>query len=216
MSISAGVDLAAAARPGATLTPLGACRYALQGGLEVLVVSRQNELGAALARLRREAMAVASGSGAIAIDLEWRPDFRPDSDNTVALVQLAAGTLCVLVRTCHVGFPGELQSFLRDPAWVFVGVNWRTADAAKMWSSFGWETRNFGRFVDVVDAASRAGVNLGGRPGLAGLAEAILGVVLHKSKTVTLSDWAAPVLSHDHIRYAALDAALVWYIYQEL
>lgn len=119
MSISAGVDLAAAACPGATLTPVGACSYALQGacsyalqgGLEVLVVSRQKELGAALGRLRREA--VANGRPAIAIDLEWRPDFRPDSDNPVALVQLAAGALCVLVRTCHVGFPAELQSFLR-------------------------------------------------------------------------------------------------------
>ncbi len=94
----------------------------------MLAVSRQNELGAALARLRREAMAVASGSDAIAIDLEWRPDFRPDSDNTVALVQLAAGTLCVLVRTCHVSFPGELQSFLR---WATGGLQRCTLSAPR-------------------------------------------------------------------------------------
>ena len=33
---------------------------------------------------------------------------------------------------------------------------------------------------------------------------------------VTLSDWAAPTLSTDQIRYAALDAALVWHIHRRM
>lgn len=126
------VDLRAAARPGAALTPLGGWQsgYLLQGGLEVVVVSQQVELEPALRRLRTEAEAAATrGRGLgftyqclpprtttlplIAIDLEWRPDFRPGSDNPVALVQLAAGRLCLLLRTCQLGFPIALRNFLR-------------------------------------------------------------------------------------------------------
>ncbi|KAL4422950.1 hypothetical protein ABPG75_009147 [Micractinium tetrahymenae] len=209
-----GVDLAAAARPGAMLRPLDASSYALQGGLEVLIVSRREELGAALRRLQEAAAACASTT--IAIDLEWRPDFRPGSDNPVALVQLAAGSVCVLVRACLLGFPDELRSFLSDPAHTFVGLNWHTADARKMLSSFGWETRHFGRFADLASVASRTFYDLGGRPGLAALALRVLGVALPKDKAVTLSDWAAPTLSADQIRYAALDAALVWRIHRRL
>ena len=93
------VDLAAACGPGAVSVRLPDLTHVLPGGLEVLVVSRREQLGPALACLRAEAAAQATGSGAhhphlgsvVGIDLEWRPDFRPGSNNPVALVQLAAG-----------------------------------------------------------------------------------------------------------------------------
>lgn len=254
------VDLAAAARPGAGLTPLGASSYALQGGLEVHVVSRHEDLSEALRRLRRTA--AFSGSPAIAIDVEWRPDLQPGSNNPVALVQLAAGNVCVLVRTCLLGLPQELRSFLRwaaaecsaaerycrvvcthhdlrqegvlvqgrvapprgcctiqgrapgvcstvcssslfllpcsDQALVFVGLNWQTADERKMASSFGWETRHFGRFEDLGSIASRTIYGLGARPGLAALAERVLVVMVPKNKSVRAGGVAAGcgVLGH--------------------
>lgn len=118
------VDLAAACRPGASLTQLSPSTYQLPGGLEVVLVSRREQLGPALARLRGEADAHAATfvqltlpprevrTATVAIDLEWRPDFRPGENNAVALVQLAAGGLCVLVRTCLLGLPAELRSFM--------------------------------------------------------------------------------------------------------
>lgn len=79
-------DLATAARPRAALVPRAAGSlyqsadvYELQGGLTVVVVSRQEQLRAALQSLRQ----AAAHSAAVAIDLEWRPDFRPGSNNPV-------------------------------------------------------------------------------------------------------------------------------------
>lgn len=117
----------AAARPGAPLTRSSlrfSDAYHLEG-LDIVVVSSLSELEPGLQRLRAEAeAAAAAGCGRsgllynskapmVAIDVEWRPDFRPGSDNPVALVQLAADGLCVLVRTCCIGFPAALRSFLR-------------------------------------------------------------------------------------------------------
>lgn len=131
----AGVNLRAATRPGATLTRLHGSSFSdsyflNSAALEIVVVSSLCELDPALQRLREAAeAAAAAGSGCtyiqltdpprhsktplIAIDLEWRPDFRPGSNNPVALVQLAADGLCMLVRTCCIGFPAALRRFLR-------------------------------------------------------------------------------------------------------
>ncbi len=51
---------------------------------------------------------------AIALDLEWRPDFGRGSSR-VALVQLASGSRAVLVRVCRMGdqLPAALRDFLR-------------------------------------------------------------------------------------------------------
>ena len=138
------VSLGAAARPGAVLTALRSSLFATYdlGGLEILVVSDLSELEPALQRLRAAAeAAAAAGCGRtlvyttappryskaplIGIDVEWRPDFRPGSDNPVALVQLAADGLCVLVRTCRLGFPAALRNFLRcaaAAAWCEAGA----------------------------------------------------------------------------------------------
>ena len=104
-----GVDILAAASPGAALTKLSGERYLLEGGLEIEVVSRPAQLQPALERLR----ASAEHERHVAIDLEWRPDFQRWSNNPVALIQLSTASLCVLIRACKVGFPQELRTFLR-------------------------------------------------------------------------------------------------------
>lgn len=56
-------------------------------------------------------------------------------------------------------------------------------DERKMRSSFGWETRQFGNFSDLARLASPYG--LGACPGLAALADAVLGLAIPKNKQVT-------------------------------
>ncbi|PRW58907.1 Werner Syndrome-like exonuclease [Chlorella sorokiniana] len=234
MATAGQVSLWAATRPGAALTPLRSRfsdAYELDGGLEIVVFSAQSELEAALQRLRAAAeAAAAAGAGRsevystaparhskapmVGIDVEWRPDFRPGSNNPVALVQLAADGLCVLVRTCCLGFPAALRAFLSDRRLCFVGLNWSVNDERKMASSFGWQTSDFGSFVDLARLAASSSVahGLGARPGLAALADIVLGLSVPKNKQITLSDWAGHSLSSEQIKYAALDAALVWHI----
>lgn len=160
-----------------------------------------------------------------------------------------------------------------DPRFTFVGLNWAAADERKMLASFGWAPHHFGRLEDLGRAGP--GCGLGHRPGLAALADWVLGLSPPKSKQarrrrwlesggpaaaargrlaahhlaercacpparashawcprlptstafvthpshgaqVTLSDWAAPVLSAEQIKYAALDAALVWHVHRRL
>ncbi len=40
----------------------------------------------------------------ISIDLEWRPDWKADINNKVALMQLSSATVCVLLHTSSMGF----------------------------------------------------------------------------------------------------------------
>ncbi len=52
---------------------------------------------------------------AVAIDLEWQPDFCAGRSSRVALMQLATSACTVLVRTCRMKFqlPPLLLDFLR-------------------------------------------------------------------------------------------------------
>lgn len=65
--------------------------------------------------------------------------------------------------------------------WI-VGLNWSVNDERKMRTSFGWETRHFGNFSDLARLAGPYG--LGARPGLAALADAVLGLAVPKNKQV--------------------------------
>ena len=51
----------------------------------------------------------------VAIDLEWRPEFRRGQHNKVAMIQLASSTMAVLIRTCKLKFRlhPALEDFLR-------------------------------------------------------------------------------------------------------
>eukprot|EP00887_Chlorella_sp_A99_P000411 scaffold13.g411.t1 len=159
------VYLAIAASSHAVIEQLSPGCYLLDGALEVAVVTHQDQLGRALQALRAQV----APRNAVAIDLEWRPDFWQGDDNPVALVQLAADELCVLVRTCLLS-----------------------------------------------GAAQRRGYRLSQRPGLSELSEKILGILPPKNKAVTLPNWAQPHLLPDQIRYAAVDAALVWHMHSKL
>ena len=73
------------------------------------LVERPAQLPGALAALRASLHGPAPW---VAIDLEWRTDPHGRRSH-VALLQLASGSVCLLVRTCRVPLSPQLQSFLR-------------------------------------------------------------------------------------------------------
>ena len=114
----------------------------LPGGLAVHLVESYAALGPALGALRNSMQ-----DGVIGIDLEWRPDFRPGSNNRVALMQLASGTTCVLIRCCRIGYelPAALLHLFSDPGLTFVAFSWDSCDQSKMVSTFGVGRECFAR-----------------------------------------------------------------------
>ncbi|KAL4545176.1 hypothetical protein Ndes2526B_g02288 [Nannochloris sp. 'desiccata'] len=135
----------------AILTAIGASKTNLSGelprqipgGVAVHVVETHTALIPALAALRSSMQ-----DGVVAIDLEWRPDYRAGSNNRVALMQLASGSTCVLIRCCLLGhsFPAALRHLFSDPSLTFVSFSWDSSDEMKMKSTFGVGKDCFARF----------------------------------------------------------------------
>jgi hypothetical protein len=86
---------------------VGHGRYRL-GRLTIICVSSAHQLGPALRELRHS-----MDDFYIGIDLEWRPDFVRGQDNPVAIMQLASSSVCLLLQLHQLGFPWDLQAFLR-------------------------------------------------------------------------------------------------------
>lgn len=87
---------------------------------------------------------------------------------------------------CLHALPAPHPHTCNDSRLWFVGLNWSVNDERKMRSSFGWQTSEFGNFVDLarLAAGSAATYGLGARPGLATLADRVLGVAVPKNKQV--------------------------------
>lgn len=184
--------------------------HQLPGGVAIHLVESQAQLGPALAALRASMQ-----DGVVAIDLEWRPDYRPGSNNKVALMQLASGTTCVLVRCCRLGYtlPASLLHLFSDPALTFVSFSWDSCDQSKMVSTFGVGKECFARFLDLQQVATTLGYH---SIGLASLTLRVLGVTMPKSRSVSRSDWQKPRLSPAQVRYAALDALITGSVFRGL
>lgn len=161
----------------------------------------------------------------LAIDLEWCPEgmygVQPHKSK-VALLQIASGSLCLLIRTSKMGFqlPAAVRDLLDDPTITFVTLGWMTADERMFQRTFkrGWRDFGGGRgdrcFVDAQDVAIRCGYV---RPGLASLTRFILGFEPGKSKSVSRSNWASGApLRPNQIVYSAMDAFLTGYVFRAL
>jgi len=202
----------------AILTAIGASKSSssgelprqIPGGVAVHIVETHAALIPALGSLRSSMQ-----DGVVAIDLEWRPDYRPGSNNRVALMQLASGSTCVLIRCCllQYSFPAALRHLFSDPSLTFVSFSWDSSDEMKMKSTFGVGKDCFARFLDLQQVANTLGYP---SIGLAALTARVLGVDLPKSRSVSRSDWQRAKLTPAQVQYAALDALVTGCVFRGL
>eukprot|EP00890_Picochlorum_soloecismus_P000282 jgi/Picsp_1/1254/NSC_04735-R1_3 -5 exonuclease len=178
-------------------------------GVELIVVETMEELEAAITRLKESML-----DNVIAIDLEWRPDNKY-TNNSVALIQLASSSCCVLLRFCKLGdrLPATLIKFFTDTRIYFVGFSWDTNDESKMKRTFNVGKEIFSTLIDV----QKLGMYLGYPSfGLGQLTERVLGSPVSKQKSISRSDWQAERLRLSQIKYAALDALATGHIFRML
>ncbi|KAI3430822.1 hypothetical protein D9Q98_009233 [Chlorella vulgaris] len=184
----------------------------LPGGIRVHVVSTEDQLPDALSALRRSMQ-----DSCLAIDLEWKPEgWAGNCASKIALMQLASGSVAVLVRICRLGFrlPPALRSLLSDPELTLVGFSWDSSDEAKMKQTFGEGRRNlFARYLDLQQIGTALGYH---GLGLGALTHQVLGSRPPKCRKVTMSNWEQKRLTAKQVQYAALDAILTGNVYRSL
>ncbi|GMY19757.1 3'-5' exonuclease-like [Fagus crenata] len=140
----------------------------------------------------------------VGLDVEWRPNNR-HFENPAATLQLCVGRRCLVFQLIYASyFPDSLIDFLGDERFTFVGVG-IASDVEKLLEDYGLKVAN------VVDLRSLA-VEMGNRDlrnaGLKGLARAVLGMEIHKPRSVTLSRWDREWLTYEQVQYACIDAFL--------
>ncbi|KAG8376244.1 hypothetical protein BUALT_Bualt09G0042900 [Buddleja alternifolia] len=139
----------------------------------------------------------------VGLDTEWRPNFAPEDDHPVAIIQLCIGHHCLIFQLLHADcIPHALHAFLGDPRFTFCGVGVQE-DVKKLYDHHGL------RVESTMDLNEVAGLKCGRTHrymGLKKMAMAVLGKEMMKPKEVTLSAWDAMDLDVNQVEYAAIDA----------
>lgn len=159
----------------------------------------------------------------------WKPE-RASLPDGPATLQLATPTSCLIVQLSVCGdgsarhAPDALREVINDPRIIKVGVG-IDDDALELyrWSK---ESANDATITTSLDGADEGtpqlwemtsrfdlgcigsvwGASPSRRSGLRELAEKILGVTIHKSKRLSMSNWGKRFLDTEQISYAARDA----------
>jgi len=137
------------------------------------------------------------GEHLLGFDTETRPAFKKGVRHAPALLQLAGAATVYVFQLAALGLPEELRALLSEETHIKAGVA-HAHDVRELRTIADFVPAGF---IELEQLARRAGLN---NFGLRGLAAALLGVRI--SKSVRLSNWAAPQLSPDQIAYAATDA----------
>ena len=142
----------------------------------------------------------------VGLDCEWKPNYRSWTTSKVAILQLCAGTRCLVLQLFYVDrIPASIRSFLADPGVLFVGIG-VGEDVAKLDADYGLTCSAH------LDLEGRCNDHLGhytgGRSwlGLKGFAREVLGLAMEKPRSVTMSNWEKLDLEEAQIRYACIDA----------
>ncbi|KAL6850025.1 hypothetical protein ACP4OV_020652 [Aristida adscensionis] len=143
----------------------------------------------------------------VGLDCKW--NHRPSPAwmaPKVAVLQLCAGSSCLLLQLLYVGrVPEAVRGFLGAPDVRFVGVGAGEA-AARLAGDHGLLC------AAPVDLESRCCEYLGlavdgaGTMGLKGFAKEVLGLTMEKPVSVAMSDWEKHDLDMAQIKYACVDA----------
>ena len=175
----------------------------------VVLCETPEEVDSAVARIRRLA-AIPSAPRTLGWDIEWVVSFKAGAEpRLTALMQLCyrprapAKAVCFLLRLCLTGVTEALRELLVDPTVVKVGLNAR-GDAHKIRRDFNIPVEG----VLELREFARERVQPGKAPesySLAALVEWQLSHRLPKHASSRMSDWEAPKLTDDQVKYAALD-----------
>jgi ribonuclease D len=166
---------------------------------EVVVVDRPEQVGDAVAYLRRQRV--------IGVDTEARPSFQRGTHYPTALVQIATHERCYLFRLTHVGMPQELADVFADPNICKVGLAFKDDINGLR------RRRNFvpANCIDVQSMVARYGIlDLG--------LQKIFAICFGKkiSKAQQLTNWENSHLTPEQARYASTDAWATLLIYEDL
>jgi ribonuclease D len=170
---------------------------------DVRLVKSESEAGEALAAL--------SGADALGFDTESKPTFQKGEASTGPhLVQLATDDTAWLFQTGHALAPPVrevLAAVLEADAILKVGFG-LSDDMRRLRVKLGIEPRNV---LDLATALRRGERNtIGARTAVA----RFFGQRLQKSRRITTTNWALPVLTEKQILYAADDAHVALRIYR--
>lgn len=141
----------------------------------------------------------------LGLDVEWKPNRIPGSDNKVSLLQLSLPKHALLVQMVYLDkTPQELVALLNSKH-ICVGGVGVTEDLKKLARDHDLKCGN--KVVEVADMAAQIHKDpIVKSFSLKKLAKAVLGMEFSKSKGVTMSNWEKPVLTEHQIHYAAADA----------
>ncbi|XP_074555600.1 3'-5' exonuclease-like [Curcuma longa] len=149
----------------------------------------------------------------VGLDVEWRPSYSR-IQNPVAVLQICVGMRCLVFQVIHADyFPPNLNAFLGDHRFTFVGVGIEN-DVELLDDNWGLHVANTSDLRTL--AANRMQRNDLRNAGLKQLADEVLGLVVEKPRRVTMSNWEKNTLSHAQIAYACADAFLSFEIGRRL
>ena len=151
-----------------------------------------------------------NGRAVLGFDTESKPCFTRGSHNPICLIQLASPSLAVLFRLrSPAPLPTALASLLEDDNVTLVGQDIHK-EVLELGRDHGLKQRKRPKeSIIELAAATRAMGCL--CAGVAGYAASLVGIRLHKTKKLQMSNWEAPQLSEPQQRYAATDAWVCWY-----
>lgn len=161
-----------------------------------------------------------SNVSVMGIDTEWKPNFEPGDNHTVALIQICFKVatirdpkvpmyICVLFHVHHSSVTAAFVSLLENYSIVKVGVQ-IDVDIAKVRRDHLIEMNN------CVELYSEARIRGFHARGLKGLVAAVLDSDLPKNKSITLSNWENSPLSLEQEQYAAYDAYAALRVFEAL
>lgn len=148
------------------------------------------------------------------LDVEWRPNRARGENNKVALLQLCNDSECLIIQMLFLNQkPEALHKLLSDPSKNLAGVG-VLGDGKRLLHDYGLECQGSIELTTLaVERLKRGELK---NVGLKVLTHEVLGLIMHKPKKVTLSNWAKVDLDPAQIRYACMDAWASFAVSQKL
>ena len=153
----------------------------------------------------------------VGFDIEWKLQQEHKKkdrvENKTAILQLGVESSCLVLHLSNMKSPPELlRSILNDKEILKVGKAIRQ-DTKKLQRDTGLTCKGT---ADTQEMAKSMGTNAPQKRGLRALARHFLGINLEKPKSVSRSNWERYPLTVKQIHFAALDAWIVFKIYQHM